>query len=327
MLVNNIDICRKYLRIAKHVTFDQLSQYTEDFELNQIIEIFGSPFYNAINARYNNGVVPTPALTAHETTIITLMQGAIVRLAFAKAIPKLISSFDGSGLYQASSGQNKSLYEWQKLDLENSCLEDGWKNIGSALDYLFANRGLTEFATWKDSSAEKKSRALFMPSAMVFTEYFNIGSSQRTYEAVKSIAKEVELTRIKPILGETLFGNLKTNFLTAEPTGKPMIAIEYINYAVANYTMAAALAKLEFKVDDEGARVVSVTANSGGKAKINAAGEEFRKAQTIEACKQSAFEFVGQLVEYLNANASDFVGYVVPTYDDLRNEETSTVFL
>lgn len=328
MLVNNIAICQKYLRIANNVSFDQLSQFMNEFELNQIQDIFGAAFYNAINARYNNGA-PSPALTTHEAAVITLLQGAIVRLAFVKAIPTLISSFQGTGFYQAgaSSGTQKQLYEWQKLDIENAYLEDGWKNIGSAQSYLFANRATAEFATWKDSSAEKKSRALFITSARHFSEYIEIGRSHRTYEALKTTIKEVEKLRIKPILGETLFASIKASLLVAEPTGKNVIALDYINHAVANLAFASALEKLEFKIDEEGARVISISATSAGKAKVKTPGEEERKAKTMAACKQAAFEFLSDLINYLNANAPDFAGYVVPVNEALSNEETNTVFL
>lgn len=326
MLVNDIEICRKYLRIAKNVTFDQLQQHMEDFELIQISNMFGSTFYNTINARYNNGT-PSPALTLQEQTVITLLQSGIVRLAFVKAIPTLISSFEGSGLYQASSSNSKPLYEWQKLDIENGYLEDGWNAIGAAQKYLFINRDAVAFATWKNSEAEKKTRALFVTSAAKFSDYVEIGSSQRTFEALKSIIKEVEFLRIKPILGDTLFTALKTSMLTAEPTGKHEIAINYINHATANLALATALVKLEFKMNEEGARVVSVSATSAGKAKVKTPGEDMRKLQTIEACKQSAQEFLADLRTYLNENASDFSGYVVPVNEEISNEESTTFFL
>lgn len=326
MLVNNIEICRKYLRIAKNVTFDQLRQHMEDFELIQISHLFGLTFYSTINARYNNGV-PNPALTEQEQHLITLLQGGIVRLAFVKAIPSLISSFEGSGFYQASSSNSKPLYEWQKLDIENVYLEDGWNAIGAAQRYLFSNRDTTAFATWKNSEAEKKTRALFITSAAKFSDYVEIGSSQRTFEALKSIIKEVELLRIKPILGDELFNSLKTNLLTAEPNGKHEIAINYINHATANLSLASALVKLEFKMDEEGARVVSVSATSAGKAKVKTPGEDMRKLQTIEACKQSAQEFMADLRTYLNQNPTDFGGYVVPVNEELSNEDSNTFFL
>lgn len=326
MLVNNIEICRKYLRIANNVKFEQLQQHMEDFELIQISNLFGSAFYQAINARYNNGA-PSPALTSHEQNIITLMQGGIVRLAFVKAIPTLISSFEGSGLYQASSSSSKPLFEWQKLDIENSYLEEGWNAIGAAQRYLFDNRGLTEFSAWKDSEAEKKTRSLFITSASKFSEFVEIGSSHRTFEALKAIIKEVEILRIKPILGDTLFNNLKSTLLSSEPTGKNLIAINYINQAVANLALATALVKLEFKMDEDGARVISVSATSAGKAKVKTPGEDLRKLQTIEACKQSAQEFMADLRSYLNANAGDFSGYQVPVTEEINNEDSPTFVL
>jgi hypothetical protein len=321
MLVNNIEICRKYLRIAKHVTFDQLQQKMDDMQLKLISEIFGREFISAISTRYNNGT-PSPALTSNEATLITLLQGAIVNLGFVKAIPSLITSFDGSGLYQAAAGTNKPLYEWQKLELENTFIEEGWYNIGVGLELCFAQRATTEFAKWKDSAEEKRSRALFILSTGDFNDRFQIGRSYRTFEAVKSFIRESENLYIRPLLGSSLFNAIKTQLLTQAPDTNNALLLGYINDALVNLTMATALAKLEFKFDEEGARIVSTTSAGGAKAKVKMAGEIEKQRMTIAQCMDTGQKYLSDLRSFLIENAGDYTGFVVPEDGTISNEDT-----
>lgn len=321
MLVNNIEICRKYIRIAKHVTFDQLQQFMDGMQLKLISEIFGRAFVEAINTRYNNGA-PAPALNSNESNLVTLLQGAIVNLGFVKAIPTLITSFEGSGLYQASSGSSKPLYEWQKLELENGFTEEGWYNIGVALDFLFSKRNEAEFVLWKNSAEEKRSRALFISNAVQFNDKFQIGRSYRTFEALRAFIHESENIYVRPLIGSALFNALKTQLLTQDPDANNSVLLGYINDAIVNLTMATALTKLEFKFDEEGARIVSTTSSSGGKAKVKMAGELEKQRNTIAQCKETGQRYLSDLREFLIANAATYALFVVPEDGTISNEDS-----
>ena len=326
MLVNNIEICTKYLRIASAVDFEQLSGFTDDMQLILITDVFGRTFIETIDTRYNNGAPLTP-LSPEELTIIQYLQAAIVKLAFIKAIPTLITSLQGSGLYQAAAGSSKPLFEWQKLELENGFIEEGWASIGAGLDYLFAKRTNAAFVTWKDSAAEKKSRSLFILSASIFNDSFQIARSHRTYEAVRAFMREVENFNVKPILGDALYATLKTQLLTQDATGSNAILLSKITDAVANLTIASAIIKLEFKLDEEGARVVTVAASGALKSKIKGAPDMSKQLMISRTCEESGNKYLQELKNFLEANASDYPDYVPVTPFTFDNSEGSTCFI
>jgi hypothetical protein len=313
-----------YLRTAVHLEFSVLEPHFTSVQTGIITQIFGLDFITALNTRWN-AATPSPAITAEETYLVNLLQKAIASLGMNKAIPSLMVSVQGTGLQQA--GKEKPLFEWQKLSFQDEIMETGWNTIGAALDYLFVKRTDARFTLWKDSNEEKTARQYLLNSANEFNNSFQICRSFRTFEALKPSIKEALNLWIKPVLGNSLLTEIITQNKTFTLSNNNAVLVGYINEALAQLTIAIAIYKLELQFNEEGARVVSVSATSGGKAKIKTAATEETKKNIALQCRETAYNYLADLKDYLVANAATYPLYTVATASTITNESGGTFIM
>jgi hypothetical protein len=219
------------------------------------------------------------------------------------------------------------LFEWQKLSYQDEIMETGWNAIGDALDYLFAKREIGGLEIWIASNEEKTARQYLINSANEFNNCFQICRSTRTFEALKPSIKEALNLYIKPMLGNDLFTEIITQNKEFAISDENKVLVEMINEALAQLTIAIAIFKLELQFNEEGARVVSVSATSGGKAKIKTAATEDIKTNIAMQCRETAYSYLGELKAYLQTNADDYPLYTVSTAATNTNATGGTFIL
>jgi hypothetical protein len=320
MLIRTKQDYEDYLRTAKHLEIEALMPHFESIETGIITQIFGYDFIQNLSARYEAN-----DLTTELTYVLKLLQKAIASLGMNKAIPSLMVSVQGTGLQQA--GKEKPLFEWQKLSYQDEIMETGWNAIGAALDYLFTKRELPYFSIWLNSPAEKTARQYLINSANEFNNCFQICRSTRTFEALKPSIKEALNLYIKPMLGNDLFAEIITQNKNFSISDENKVLVAIINEALAQLTIAIAMFKLELQFNEEGARVVSVSATSGGKAKIKTAATEDVKTNIAMQCRETAYSYLGELKAYLQTNATDYPLYTVSTVGTNTNATGGTFIM
>lgn len=309
MLVRNKEDFQQLLRTPNDLQFSVFEKQFKQVQNTTIANYFGMEFVNALDTRLN-ATNPSPALHADELFVIDQLKTAIVFLGSDLALARLNVNMRSTGAEQT----NKPLYEWQQLNLENDSLENGYNAIGAAIDYLYTKRDNTLFALWKDSVAEQNARKLLFNSTTTFHACVNIANSTRTFEALKQSTKEAITRYIKPITGSALLDDITTKNIDYSITGTKLAALNIIREALAQYTMAIAVYKLELKFNEQGARLISTSATSA-KSKVLTPADLDTKDRTADRFMSTGEMYLEELKKYLLDN-----NLITPTtYTEIDN--------
>jgi hypothetical protein len=306
LLVKNIDDLRKYVsNLNSTFQFSFVEGALADIQSGYLSQIFGSAFIASLTARYN-ATTPSPALTDQEKALINHIGTANAYLAIGKALPTLLVQLGNSGLYQTESNNSKPLYQWQKIEYENSILESGYSPIETGLQYLWDNRTHPQFAQWKDSPEEAKSVQYFLSTASDFNERFPIANSRRTYEALKPFIREAQQFEIKPLIGAPMYDELVSKIKAFDLGDKYPLLLPYIKDALAQISIARSIGRLTVKADSEGYRVVSVMGSGGDSVKNKTTATMEQLDMLKREAMNSAGKYCNALLNFLNSNIADF---------------------
>ena len=326
MLVHNLAKFKEYIQSTAGFNFDQVERHLQKAQQTDLSRMFGSAFIAAMDARWNNGA-PSPALSAQEATLIAMLQTAQANLGYVKALPFLTVTNTSSGLAQAETPVNKPLFKWQKLELQDGAIEAAFEATESAIVYLIANRDNSAFALWKNSAAEAAQLAHFINTAQDFNTYYAIANSRRTFEAIKAVMRDAEEMYIKKTLGLNLYNEIKAQVAAQNVSANNLLLMGNIKSVVANYTMAIAIYKGDFRFDENGARLVSTMSTGGSDtSQVKSIADANTKRDISTACKELGNSYLQDLVSYLEANASTYPLYT-PTANVAFDNSTGASFL
>lgn len=323
MLLKTAADYANYLRTAKHLEFAELEPFFKKIQTDLIQEIFGLTFITNLDTRYN-ATSPSPALTSEENVLILHLQNAISSFGMVKAIPNLIVNVMGSGLEQAGK---KPVYEWQKLAFQDELIENGWNAINTAIIWLHANRDHAQFSTWKNSDEEKLTRSYLFNKTKEFNNEVQIANSTRTFEALKASIKEALDLYIKPLLGSSLYTEILTQNKSFSLSDNNKILVQMIRPAAAHLAMSIGIYKLDLQFTEEGARIVSTSSSSGGKAKVKTAPTEDNKYANSSNFRSTGYTYLATLKDYLQENAATYPLFVDTGVAEVDNSVGSTVVL
>ena len=319
MLVRSKSDFQALLRTTNDTELSMFSAQFEQIQNTILANYFGMEFINALDARLN-ATNPIPALHADEIFVIGQLKNAIVYLGFDLASARLLANVKSTGIEQSGG---KSLYEWQQLIIENDSLENGYNAINAAIMYLYTKRDNTLFTLWKNSVAEQNARKYLFNKTADFQECVQIAHSTRTFEALKPSIKEALIKYIEPITGATLLAEITTKNIDFSIDGTKRVAMNLIKEALAQFTLGIAIYKLELKFNEQGARVVSISSSSGGKAKTFTPADMETKDRISERFVSTGNLYLEKLKTYLLDNNL----ITATTYTPIDNSKGSCVVL
>lgn len=308
-----IDELKENVTLEADVKLHTLEPYIRLVEGSKMVYELGAPFFAALGARYN-ATNPNPALTDSEKTAISLLQNSIAHLALVQGMPSLLVSLSGSGLLQKTTGDKKGIYQWQKIDFENSHLEAGYASLEALLEHLWSKRAENQFLTWKDSEAEKRSVDLVINTAKDFNQYYPIGNSRRTFESLKSSIRTAESTVLKPLLGNGLYAELKQQISTFAVSEKNAKILGFVKGIVANTAIQRAIGLLTFRVTSEGLMVTTITGSGSDSFKQQTTPTPEMIRDTKAIAQQAVDNYVSDLLEYLYMHLSDYPLFIESDY-------------
>lgn len=164
--------------------------------------------------------------------------------------------FTSMGLQTIGTDSHQNIFEYQKRDLMAAFAQRMDTAIDSLLIYLEKKKP----QIWPEDLRTEYA-ASFIRNAKEFSRHCNIFESRRTFLAIKELISDNELIKIKPILGEKLFDELK-KVLTGkgkEDKDPKRTEIEqslikaYIPKALANAALADALETVSLRLFADGA--------------------------------------------------------------------------
>ena len=295
-LINTIDELRELIAINTNSNYEDIKPYIQQAELKFIKPVIGKDLYNELLASISE------ASSSSDTDYTGLLQKVRLPLAYYAyylALPILNVQVSSGGIHIVTNENKKTAFPWQIEQLSNSWLNTAHDFIESLLEYLEEN--ISDFPTWKDSSARVDSLSLFITSANEFNDSYFINGSRRLYSALKPILKSVEQKYIKPTIGDDLFDAIKDELQSSGGLSDDTTAVlDIIRPCMAHFTMARALVELPLDIIPNS--VFEVTEQIGGKVRQPSKADKI--ALLREELTKDARAELKQLQEYLDTNAS-----------------------
>lgn len=308
MLFSDSSDVQKCLPQNAEFEFEVLKPFIEQQAIPKlIIPNLGKDLYEALSTAAKNN-----DLSEKMEELLDKVRWPAANYAYLKYLPFSTTSRGKGGTKRTEDERTKTPFEYQMVGMENSCHEAAYDGIEQLLLFLEENIDEGEFSDWKDSSAFTYFRDCFIKTATEFSEYYEIGSSRRTFLAMRSIMREMEDTRIKGVLGKEFYAELKEQTKSADPvdlTDENKLVIPYINRAIANATIAKAAVKLPVRITADGFQLISTSDRMTLKV-LNPADKDSLNA-IIKEANESGDNYLQELKDFLYDNIDDY-----PTFED-----------
>jgi hypothetical protein len=265
------------------------------------------------------------SLNDHHKKLLDKIRYPLANYAYLQYIPFAQVAITASGIHIEVNDQKKTAFEWQINQLRQS-LADAADN-GIEQLYLFLEENKTTYADWATSSERTVLKECFINTASEFNYFYNIGNSRRIFRSIRDIMIQEE-ERIKSVICQPLFNAIKAEILsgTISPAYKALLT--YIKPAVAFYTIASALIRLDVKITPEGIQAFSTSDRMTQEVRTPA--ELQRIANLTHHLTASADEKIQQLINFLHQNIGAYPFYSgSPCYTPPGNapaNDTSTPF-
>jgi hypothetical protein len=296
-LFKTTDEIKDFLPVNITFEFRDILPFLKEVEREIIVPVLGKDQYNDLHTKYQ-----ADTITAGDSDdkLLQMARIPLASFAYMKWIPWGQVQIDSGGIRIVSSENLKSAFPWQIQNLEQSARASGFSGIEAL--YVFLEENKATYTLWASSSAYTQSKELFINSAKEFTEYVNINCSRWTFNTVRAIISRIEDTVIKNTLGTTLFDAIKAEILSGSISSANQDLLNLIRPALANLTMAKAMAILPVKIDEFGITVLST--NNPDKSKSPAPADQI--SFMIHHYKTEGEDFLTQLQDKVNEGNTDY---------------------
>lgn len=190
--------------------------------------------------------------TSYDDAIALAVKCARVVAHFAMFDYTIISDsrVTAQGLQIVETNTHKTAYEYQKRDRKKYHCEKADKALDSLL--LFLEKNKDKYPEWKNNtSVYTATKSQIINNTQEFQQHVDIGSSRRTFMALKNSVRDVENMYIFPALGDAIFDKLKINILDGGTSETYTKLAELLAPAVANLATADALPSIIFRIAGE----------------------------------------------------------------------------
>jgi len=177
------------------------------------------------------------------------------------------------------------------------------------------------FKSFADSDAWTILKSSFIPDTSTFNSIVFINHSRLTFLRMKSPMQLVEDLDIKPVLGETIFNEIKLEMVKQEPAAKVTAILPYIQKAIAYLATALLMEESGADLTEKGLYFESTDAYNNLLTNKQPA-ESDRINFLAKRNKGIGQNYLEQLKSYLIVNATDWPTYCGQTGNILRRTNT-----
>ena len=295
IIKTNTDVQKFVSKSLALGNFDNLKPSLENALISYILPLVGIEFIDKLEIVYSDENASELYKKALEKTQRALVFYGLMEDA---KVADVIRTSTGLQIVETSS--NKTAFEYQKRDLIKKYADDADTFTDDLLEFMEKNKDtFKEFS--ENISIYSKTKEFIINNAKEFTTFRNINESRRTFIALKGSMKDVELLKIKPSIGNTVFDTLKEMILDDDLNEKYKALHDLLKPAFANLVIADAIPELNFKFKAGG---VELTSFAQSNTKSTLVDDEFKKY--ILNCQTKGLAYLKEAVDYVNANPTDF---------------------
>lgn len=309
MLFKTIDEIKNFLPISIGNDFNRIKPHIENAENKFIKPLLGLNLYTDLLAFYQ-AVEPAEPTDAQKAMLELQqkIQFALIHLAYFVGFDFMNITVSDMGFTRQESEHTKGLYKYQEDNIRKYFTENGYNSLDDALLYIESN--ITHFAQFKASANWTILKSSFLPSVVSIESIpFNILGSRLIFLALKPHIAYVDDIQIKPLLGKTIYEEIKAEMVKDEPAEKVTAILPLIRKIIIYLATAALMNETGGTLDSKGLFFEEVSASypSNNKA-APSTPETVRSRITINKLKAS--QYIESLKAYIANNAEDWETFV-----------------
>ncbi|MDB4919846.1 MAG: hypothetical protein JWQ54_1829 [Mucilaginibacter sp.] len=285
------------------LSYEAITSFIDDAELNHIIPAIGYPLYNALLA-----AITTNTLTEKQTRALALIRKAEANFTIHYFVAFGAVGITESGIYVTKDATHLPASDKKLYLLRMQSRADGFRALEAAVNYLEAN--LADFPAYATDVTHQLNRRFYINTTDEFSRGFNLGQNAEVFSTLKAVMETVEENYIDPLLGDDLSAVLRAAILTGSLSADQQKLVTKITKAVALLSIAEAIPYRLVNIEANGL-VTSTTKGNIENIEVSTEGDQRRLQGMMNMLQMRGESEMGKLTKWLNDHASDFSGYVV----------------
>lgn len=314
-----------HLPVTNAFTLQAFSSQLERAEEKYVIPFLSREEYAVLEKAYTED-----KLSTEQKALLKIVQRVATNFAMLLYLPWASVQAGDGGLHRIETEKFKPLFKYERNQLEKSCLSAGYEAIEQMLYYLEAKKETFKF--WAASNAYTLANEFFIKNASEFSRYVDISESRHLFFRLKSIISRIEIMTIQPILGDSLFEEMKKQNLKSKFTEYNAKLIQFIQPAIAHSVMAEAILELPINIENSGVYTLKFVNDDDTSSKATSADNHL--SAYLNQQKTLAASWLSMLTNYLNTNylifpkfAIDSKAYIEIGKEQDRNQKTDKSYI
>ncbi|HCY41769.1 MAG TPA: hypothetical protein DHV48_10500 [Prolixibacteraceae bacterium] len=321
MLFSTLTEIQQHIAVGNGTDFNRLKPHILNAETAYICPLLGTEMFAKLQEFFDN---PPSAELAEEQKIIgellKKVQKSLIHLAYWMGFQVLNATISDGGFKRSENEKMKSLFKYQEDELKEYFKNAGFNALDEVLEYLEGN--MEQFSDFKTSANWTILKSAFIPDTKTFDSIIFINSSRLTFLRLKSFSGLVEDLSIKPILGEAIFTEIKTEMVKVEVPAKVKNILPYIRKAVAYLSASRLMEESGSDLTEKGLYFESTSAGFKNDRSKQPSNPE-QVAALAARYRAIGESYLEQLKSYLIAHPQDWPGYSGQPGNVLRRNNTN----
>lgn len=322
MLFKKIEEVKELIGIGTGNHLERLKPHISNAETAYIRPLLGANMFDELQEFYDEP--PTGELTEVQEAMKELLgkvQKSLIHLAYWMGFQVLNATISDSGFKRSESDTVKSLYKAQETELKEYFRNAGFNAMDEVLEYLETN--IEHFGEFKLTENWTKLKEAFIPDTKTFESvpYF-INGSRLTFLRLKPHMQLVEDLQIKPLLGETIFAEIKAEMVKDNPAAKVVAILPVIRKPIAYLAAAMLMEESGADLTDKGLYFESTSAGASYNDTNRQPAAIEKIAYLAKRSRGIGESYLESLKSYLVAHAADWTAYSGQTGSVFRRDNT-----
>jgi hypothetical protein len=306
MLFKSTDEIKSFLAVGAGNDFMRLKPHIQNAETSFVKPILGTELFASLEEFYLDPESLDNQQKADYTDLLAAVQRAIIHLTFWSGFQVLNATISDGGFKRTENEKVKSLFKYQEDELKEYFKQTGFNALDEVLE-LIESRPET-FAGYMGSAQWLTHKSSFIRDTKTFHSLVFINNSRLTFIRLKPMMKLTEELSIKPVLGESLFTEIKAGLIAETVPEKVKAILPYIQNAMAYLSASMLMEETGADLTDHGLYFESRRMENN-LIKNNEPASGDRVAILTRKYKSLGEIFLENLKSYLLAHPEDWGGY------------------
>ncbi|NKI28264.1 hypothetical protein HCG49_17050 [Arenibacter sp. 6A1] len=297
MIIKNTPTLQEYLSVNGSIDIDNVKPALRKAERNYLKPFIGTAQLAVFEAEVTDPII---------REALALAQEAVANFGYYLHMPIGALQVSDNGFYTVDSENTKTATDKQFKELQRSLLRGGHEALDDLLSFMEENAA--KFEPWTTSASYTVYKDLLVKDTATFNSYYHIFNSRQTFLALRPNIKVVEDQFIKPVIGDALLRDLKSD--QTEETRKEVKKL--LQQSIVAFTIMKTVYNGLFVMDAAGMHMrfdllPYETTGSNSNTKGNDFLEHTEKSKQIEG-----EEYLKMALNIIKENTADFPEYTTP---------------